>query len=159
MGVQRQIYTSLLLGSLVWQDRQTTVRQCGQPQGSLESYKQIFVWKSGFSSLRHLAYLRRVTYLVPPVLIRLPALQGAAQGFYRSPYPSHHPSALGEFPRCLVASAQLLAGDSLLWATGRTATTGSLRWGVFAIGIQGLKIYIPVDPAFLNEPKELSMNI
>ena len=52
-----------------------------------------------------------------------------------------------------------LAGGSLLWATGRTATIGGLSWGVFAVGIQGLKIYIPVDPAFLNDPKELSMNI
>lgn len=58
-----------------------------------------------------------------------------------------------------MASAQLLAGDSLPWATGKTATIGSLSGGVFAIGIQGLKIYIPIDPTFLNEPKELSMNI
>ena len=156
------------LGELGRQDRQTTVQQCVQPQGSLESYKQAFVWKGVLSGI--------FLFEAP----RLP-LQSYIHGFtcshqitcsprggswsqlqstsYQGPYPSHHPSALGEFPRCLVTSAQLLAGGSLLWATGRTATTGGLSWGVFAVDIQGLKIYTPVDLAFLNEPKELSMNI
>ena len=90
----------------------------GYPGAPLEATSRLLsgrVCFLGFSSLRHLTHLCRVTYMVLPVLIRLPALQGAAQFPGCSPLSAEvlipaTPSALGEFPRCLAASAQLPAG-------------------------------------------------
>lgn len=100
-----------------WQDRQTTVQQCGLPQGSLVSYKQAFVWKGVLSGI----FLFEAPRSPPQSYIHgstcshqvICSPRGGSRSqlqstFYHGPYPSHHPSALGEFPRCLVTSAQLL---------------------------------------------------
>ena len=63
----------------------------GNPRAPLKATSRLLCGRVSFlgsSSLRHLAHLHRVTYMVPPVLIRLPALQGAAQGPNCSPLPT-----------------------------------------------------------------------
>lgn len=89
----------------------------GYPRAPLKATSSFFVWKGVLSGI----FLFEAPHSPPQSYIHGSTCshqvtcspRGGSRSqlqstFYHGPYPSHHPSALGEFPRCLVTSAQLL---------------------------------------------------